>query len=143
MSGFFGQILQGVMGGGQQGQGSPVMAILQQVLAVRDGDNQGIPAIISKFEAAGLGQHVQSWVGTGQNAPVSADQIGQVFSPQQIEGWAQQAGTTPEALKGILAEALPHTIDHATPDGQVPDQTPDLASLLGRFFGGTGTPRSS
>jgi uncharacterized protein YidB (DUF937 family) len=144
MSGFFGQILQGVLGGGQQGQASPISGILQQVLAVRDGDNQGVAAIISKFESAGLGQHVQSWVGTGENAAVSADQVGQVFSPEQIEGWAQQAGTTPDALRGVLAEALPHVIDHATPGGQVPDQMPDLSGLISRFLGGGGatTPRA-
>jgi uncharacterized protein YidB (DUF937 family) len=143
MSGFLGQILQGVLGGGQQGQGSSIGAILQQVLAVRDGDNQGIGAIISKFEAAGLGQYVQSWVGTGANAPVTADQIGQAFSPQQIEGWAQQAGTTPDALRGVLAEALPHVVDHATPGGAVPDQAPDLSGLIGQLFGGAGGARPS
>lgn len=145
MSGFFGQILQGVLGGGQQGQGSPIAGILQQVLAMKDGDNQGVAAIISKFQAAGLGDHVQSWVGTGQNAPISGDQIGQAFSSEQIEGWAQQAGTTPDAMRNVLAEALPHVVDHATPGGEVPDQTqmPDLSGLIGRLLGGAGTPRPS
>lgn len=136
MSGLFGQILQGVFSGGQQGQASSISGILQQVLAVKDGDKEGVAAIISKFQTAGLGQHVQSWVGTDENAPVSADQIGQVFSQEQLEGWAQKAGTTPDALRGVLAEALPHVIDHATPDGQVPAQMPDLSSLLGRLLGG-------
>ncbi|MDR3532900.1 MAG: YidB family protein [Rhodopila sp.] len=136
MSGLFGQILQGVFSGGQQGQASSISGILQQVLAVKDGDKEGVAAIISKFQTAGLGQHVQSWVGTGENTPVSAEQIGQVFSQEQLEGWAQKAGTTPDALRGVLAEALPHVIDHATPDGQVPAQMPDLSSLLGRLLGG-------
>ncbi|HEX3575974.1 MAG TPA: YidB family protein [Rhodopila sp.] len=142
MSGFLGQILQGIMGSGQQGQASPFAGILQQVLSVRDGDNQGVAAIVSKFQSAGLGQYVQSWVGTGQNVPVSADQVGQVFSPEQIDGWAKQAGTTPDALRGVLAEALPHVIDHVTPGGTVPDQTPDLSGLVGRLFGGTPTTRT-
>ena len=141
MSGFLGQILQGVMGGGQSAGASPIAAILQQVLAVRDGDNQGVAAIISKFESAGLGQHVQSWVGTGQNVPVTAEQIGQAFTPEELSGWAQQAGTTPDALRGSLAEALPHVIDHATPGGAVPDQAPDLSGLVGRLLGSFGTPR--
>lgn len=143
MSGFLGQILQGVLGsGGQQGQGSPIAGILQQVLAVKDGDKEGVAAIISKFQSAGLGPAVQSWVGTGQNAPVSSDQIGKVFSQQQIDGWAQQAGTSPDAIRGVLAEALPHVVDHATPGGAVPAQTPDLSGLLGQLFGGTGASRT-
>ena len=139
MSGFFGQILQGVMGGSQQGQASPIAAILQQVLSVQDGDKQGVAAIISKFQSAGLGQHVQSWVGTGENVPISADQVGQAFSPEQIEGWAKEAGTTPDALKEVLAQALPHVVDHLTPGGAVPSETPqmpDLSGLLGRLMGG-------
>lgn len=139
MSGFFGQILQGVMGGGQPGQASPISGILQQVLAMKDGDNQGVAAIISKFQAAGLGQHVQSWVGSGENTPVSGDQVAQVFSAEQVEGWAQHAGTTPEALRDVLAQALPHMVDHLTPGGTVPagtSQMPDLSGLLARFMGG-------
>jgi uncharacterized protein YidB (DUF937 family) len=138
MSGFLGQILQGVLGGGQPGQTSPISGILQQVLAVRDGDNQGVAAIVSKFQAAGLGQHVQSWVGTGENVPVSADQVGQVFSGEQIQGWAQRAGTTPDAMREVLAQALPHVVDHLTPAGQVPAQSqmPDLSGLVSRLLGG-------
>lgn len=59
MSGILGQMLQGVLGGGQQGQASPITAILQQVLTMKDGNNQGVAAVISKFQNAGLGQAVQ------------------------------------------------------------------------------------
>jgi uncharacterized protein YidB (DUF937 family) len=141
MSGILGQILQGVMGGGQQGQNSPLAGILQQVMAVRDGDKQGVEAIVAKFQQAGLGQAVQSWVGTGQNASVSSDQIGSVFSQQQLDGWAQQAGTTPDAIRRVLAEALPHVVDHATPGGAVPSQTPDLSGIFGQLFGGAARTR--
>jgi len=145
MSGILGQMLQGVLGGGQQGQASPISAILQQVLTMQDGDKQGVAAVISKFQNAGLGQAVQSWVGTGNNAPISGDQVGQAFSPEQINGWAQQAGTTPDAMRDVLAQAVPHMVDHLTPGGQVPaqTQTPDLAGLLGRLLGGTGGTRSA
>lgn len=144
MSGFFGQILQGVLGGGQQqGQASVLNTILQQVLSVREGDQQGIPAIIAKFQNAGLGNHVQSWIGTGPNAPVSPQQVGSVFSMQQIMEWAQQFGITPEVLQNLLAQGLPQVIDHLTPQGQVPSQPPeagDLAGVLGRILGGSSRP---
>jgi uncharacterized protein YidB (DUF937 family) len=143
MSGLFGQILQGVLGGGQQEQASPISGILQQVLTVTDGNNQGVAAIISKFEAAGLGQHVQSWVGSGDNLPVSGDQVAQAFDPQQIEDWAKQSGTTPDAMREVLAQALPHMVDHLTPGGEVPaqTQTPDLSGLIGRLLGAAGGAR--
>ncbi len=66
MSGFVGQILQGVLGGGGQAQSSSILnGVLQQVLAVKDGDKEGVAAIIQKFQNAGLGTYVQSWVGSG------------------------------------------------------------------------------
>lgn len=139
MSGFFGQIMEGVLGGNQKG--APMAAILEQVMSVRDGDKQGVTAIVSKFQSAGLGGLAQSWIGSGQNAPISGDHIGQVFSPEQLDGWAQQAGTTPEALSGILAQALPHLVDHATPNGEVPDQPTNIVGLIGRLLGSSGPMR--
>ena len=133
MSGMLGQLLGGLMGGGQPGQQPPLVGILQQVLAAKDSNgNSGVAAIVSKFQGAGLGSQVQSWVGTGSNQAVSPDHVGQVFAPEQIDAWANQAGTTPDAIRQVLAEALPHVVDHMTPGGQVPPttQTADLSGLL-------------
>jgi uncharacterized protein YidB (DUF937 family) len=137
MSGMLGQLLGGLLGGGQPGQPgqpaqqSPIMGILQQVLASGgQGGAGGVSAVVSRFEAAGLGQQAQSWVGTGANQPVTPDQVGQAFSPEQINGWASQAGTTPDAMRQVLAEALPHAVDHLTPGGQPPAQTADISGML-------------
>jgi uncharacterized protein YidB (DUF937 family) len=137
MSGMLGQLLGGLLGGGQSGQPgqpaqqSPLIGILQQVLAGGgQGSAGGVSAVVSKFEAAGMGTQAQSWVGTGANHPVTADQVGQVFTPDQISGWASQAGTTPDAMRQVLAEALPHTVDHLTPGGQPPAQTADISGML-------------
>jgi len=140
MSGFFGQILQGVFGGGQQGQASVLNTIVQQVLSVREGDKEGIPAILEKFQNAGLDKHVQSWIGTGANAP---EQVGSVFSLQQIMDWAAQIGVTPETLQTLLAQGLPQVVDRLTPQGQMPNQLPqanDITNLLGQLFGGGAGP---
>jgi uncharacterized protein YidB (DUF937 family) len=134
MSGLLGQILGNVMGGQQPGQSSAVVGVLQQVIA----QNGGVAGIAAKFQSSGLGSAVQSWIGTGANQPVNQDQIGQVFSAQQIAGWASQAGTTPDKLRAVLAEALPQAVDHLTPGGQVPPAgaaAPDLASLVTKFLG--------
>jgi uncharacterized protein YidB (DUF937 family) len=65
--------------------------------------------------------------------PISADHIGQVFSPEEIDGWAAQAGTTPDK-RSVLAEALPHAVNHLTPDGQPPEMS-SIPSLLSAFLG--------
>jgi uncharacterized protein YidB (DUF937 family) len=134
MSGFLGQMLGSIMGGQQGGRPTAIASILQQVLASNGG---GVASLVSRFQGAGLGAQAQSWVSEGDNMPVSAEQIGQVFSPEQLQGWASQAGTTPDKLQAVLAEALPHAVNHVTPAGHVPEANamPDLSSLMGRFFG--------
>jgi uncharacterized protein YidB (DUF937 family) len=134
MSGFLGQMLGSIIGGQQGGQPTAITGILQQLLA---SDGGGVASLVSRFQAAGLGTQAQSWVAEGDNMPVSAGQIGQVFSPEQLQGWANQAGTTPDKLQAVLAEALPQAVNHVTPGGQVPEANamPDLSSLMSRLFG--------
>ncbi len=130
MSGIFGQLLGGLLGGGGQGQ-SPLAGVLQQILAQQG----GVGGLVSRFERAGLGTQANSWVGTGPNQPVTPDQVGQVFTPDQIGAWAAQAGTTPDAMRQVLAEALPHTVDHLTPGGQAPAPGADIAGMLQGLLG--------
>jgi uncharacterized protein YidB (DUF937 family) len=144
MSGILGSILGGLLGGGQSGQPSPIAGILEQILAVKtDAQGGAIGALVSRFQAAGLGEQAQSWVRAGDNLPVSTEQISKVFSPEQIGAWAQQAGTTPEALQGVLAQALPHVVDQATPNGQLPTAAPDLSAILNKLLTGLSPPRQA
>jgi uncharacterized protein YidB (DUF937 family) len=78
----------------------------------------------------------------GDRVPIASNQIDQVFSPEEISGWASQLGVDPEKMRGVLAEAMPQVVDHLTPNGQVPpaNQTPDLSSLVQRFLGSGSIP---
>ena len=144
MSGMLGQILGGLLGGGQQGQQSPLVGILEQVLATKDANgNTGVAAIVSRFQAAGATQQAQSWVGTGSNQPVSPDQVSEAFGSDKIEAWAQQAGTTPEAMRQVLSEAVPHVVDHMTPGGQVPTPSANLTGILQGLLGNLGGTRQT
>jgi uncharacterized protein YidB (DUF937 family) len=135
-----GQIIGGLMGGGQQGaQPSAIAGILQQIMMGGGaGGSGGIGALVSRFEAVGLGQHAQSWVSTGPNLPVSPDQLSTIFSREEIQGWAQQAGTNPETMLKILSEALPRAVDHVTPEGQVPAQNANIGGMLANLLGSQG-----
>jgi uncharacterized protein YidB (DUF937 family) len=144
MSGMLGQILGGLLGSGQQGQQSPLVGILEQVLATKDNNgNTGVAAILSRFQTAGAGQQAQSWVGTGSNQPVSTDQVSEAFGQDQIESWANQAGTTPDAMRQVLSEAVPHMVDHLTPQGQVPTPSANLTGILQGLLGNLGGPRQT
>jgi uncharacterized protein YidB (DUF937 family) len=144
MSGLLGQLGGNILAGGQSGgQPTAISGIIQQIVAGSSGGNSGVAALVSKFQAAGLGSNVQSWVSSGQNQPVSADQLTKVFSPDEIQNWASQAGTSPNAILQVLSEALPKAVDHVTPGGQVPPQTADINGMLRQFMQAHGLPTNA
>ena len=105
MSEFLGQALGGLPG------------LLTQIVGAAQGAaGGGLPAFLAQLENAGLGEHVASWTGHGEKLPVTPEQLEPVFPREQLEAWAKEANTTPEALLKVLAEALPHAVHHATPD---------------------------
>eukprot|EP01037_Dinobryon_pediforme_P016072 gene16071-16244_t len=126
----------GLMGGGGLAQALP--GILTQLVGNAQGAaGGGLPGLLAQFENAGLGQQVASWVGPGENLPIAAEHILQAIPPETLDGWAAKVGVSHEQLATVLAQVLPHAVDHATPDGTVPPEgapAPDLAGLLGRFL---------
>jgi uncharacterized protein YidB (DUF937 family) len=87
----------------------------------------GIGGLAAAFQQNGLGHLVTSWIGTGANLPVSAEQIQQVLGNDQVQEIAQKAGIAPEAASAHIAEVLPDIVDKLTPAGAVPEGS-DLMS---------------
>ena len=133
MSGFLRTLLGDSNQAGPE-QSTAIADVLQQVLSQNGG---GVATLISRFTDAGLGDHVQSWV-SGNQQSITPDHVDRVFTQDEIANWASQAGTDPDKMRNVLAEALPHIVDHATPNGEIPapNATPDLSSLVRRFMGG-------
>ena len=115
-------LLDSVLGSflGNNPGASPLQSVLGSVLGGGGGQQPGVGGLVSRFEQAGLGQVVGSWVGNGQNQPVSPGQLQQVFGNDQVQHWAQQSGLPVGTMLGQLAQFLPQLVDHATPGGQIP-----------------------
>lgn len=99
----------------------------------------GLGALLKQFQSAGLSQQASSWVGTGENQPISADDIGKVFGSGALAQIAQQAGVSHGEASSGLAALLPQIIDQLTPDGQVPQGEQlqaGLSDLLQKFARG-------
>jgi uncharacterized protein YidB (DUF937 family) len=77
----------------------------------------GIQGIISQLEQQGFGGTVRSWVGTGANQPITADQIHQAFGSDTVKQLAAKMGMSPEDLAAKLSQVLPQAIDKLTPGG--------------------------
>lgn len=80
----------------------------------------GIQGLVQQFTSKGFGNIISSWIGTGENLPISAEQIQSVFGAEQLKGIAEKAGVTPEIATTGLAQTLPQIIDRLTPKGEIP-----------------------
>ena len=121
LDGLLGGLMGGTTSGAQQAQ-SPLLMMALQLIQ----QNGGLPGIISKLQSGGLAQQVGSWVGTGQNMPVSGSQLQEVLGSGSIGEIAQQLGMSHGDASSNLAQMLPQIIDHLTPTGQLPDNHGDL-----------------
>lgn len=136
----------GAVGGGSAGAApggtGTNAAIVTQVLAMlrgQGGATNGLSGLLQAFEAGGLGHLFQSWVGTGQNLPVSPDQIQNVLGNSGLlQRIAQATGMQPGDVAQHLSTVLPQIVDHLTPNGQIHpgDATSALEGLAQRFLHG-------
>jgi uncharacterized protein YidB (DUF937 family) len=125
LDGILGSMMGGTAGSGQQTQGaSPLVLMALQMLQ----QNGGIQGILAKMQQGGMGAQAQSWIGTGQNMPISADALSQIFGHGQLGQLAQQCGIPVDQVAGGLAQALPNVVDQMTPNGQIPEDHNDLVA---------------
>ena len=120
------EAMLGKLGGEQGGMAQIAMDLFNQ--------NGGLSGILDKFKQGGLGETAASWVGKGENLPVSADQISSVLGSGAIAEMAAKFGIDPATLSAQIAEHLPTVVDKMTPNGEVEaDSGNILSSVLGMF----------
>jgi uncharacterized protein YidB (DUF937 family) len=84
------------------------------------GMSKGLGGLVDMFNQRGLGDVVGSWISTGKNLPISAEQIQAVLGSAQIKALATKAGIDPARAGEVIAQILPQLVDRATPNGQMP-----------------------
>ena len=113
-------VMAGVLGtGGRSQQHAGAMGMLLDY--INSPQVGGISGLQEMFEQKGLGGIVSSWIGTGQNLPISADQLQNVLHSGVLQNIAAKTGMDTGQLSSILSQMLPHVVDKLTPNGQVPD----------------------
>jgi uncharacterized protein YidB (DUF937 family) len=95
--------------------------LLESVIGmITDPNSGGLSGLIEKISAGGLADQVASWVSTGKNLPISAEQIKEVLGSSFVQGLAEKVGIDVNDVAGSLSSLLPQIIDKLTPDGEVP-----------------------
>ncbi|MFI5102495.1 MAG: YidB family protein [Terriglobales bacterium] len=114
------QALGNVLGGSS----NPLASGLLQMIQNQPGGLQGL---VQSFHDKGMGGLVSSWVGSGANSPISADQVHQALGSDQVKALAAEAGISPDTAGSAIAQLLPGLVDKLTPNGSVPDHSNVLA----------------
>ncbi len=134
----------GALGGGAQAGGggqSALLNIVMGMLANRSGGQQGgvdmgggLGDLMAKFQQGGMGDVMSSWIGSGQNMPISGDQLSNVLGSDMVGKIASQLGISHGEAAGQLSQVLPQVVDKLTPNGQMPEGgLGDIGAILGRF----------
>lgn len=137
--GGLGGLLGGLLGGQQGGSGNlgALLPVITSMLG-NDGQQGGLGGLMGKFNQAGLGDVIGSWVSKGENLPINAEQLSQVLGSGAIGDIAAKLGVDQGAAGGMLAQVLPGLIDQLTPDGQAPEGglggASDLMGILGKML---------
>jgi uncharacterized protein YidB (DUF937 family) len=117
-----------------------LLAAVASLLSTRDtsvGGSGGLGGLIGAFQKGGLGDVMSSWISTGPNPPITADQLGKVLGHDVLGQFAAKAGVPHAQAGGLLASLLPTIVDQLTPQGTVPE-TSALESALGGLLSGLG-----
>jgi len=125
--GLFDQLLGGIVG--QLGTGQQKNSLMDLATSVIQNQPGGLNGLLQQFKSAGLGEHADSWVGTGANKPVSGDQVASALGSTNLAAMAQKLGINSQTVSAGLAALLPVVIDHLTPKGQV-EQGTDMNAAL-------------
>jgi uncharacterized protein YidB (DUF937 family) len=116
----------------------PRTRLMQAALALLadNGQTGGLRGLVERFEEAGLGNVVQSWIGTGENVPITTEQLHQVLGEGQIAQVAEETGMDEHQAAQELSETLPKLVDTVTPAGHIPaGGLGNMSALLDHFIG--------
>jgi uncharacterized protein YidB (DUF937 family) len=120
----------------EQGQGNLLESIGSLLNNPQTG---GLGGLVQSFKDNGLENIVSSWVGTGNNLPISSEQIKSVLGSERVQLVASKLGIDPDVASQHLAEYLPKVIDKLTPEGSLPASqdivSKGLGMLKGSLFG--------
>lgn len=133
-AGGLGDLLGGLAGGGGKpgagglpgGMGGLLGSLLPVIGGMLAGG--GLQKVISGFQANGLSAQTDSWVGTGENEPISGADVRQAVGDAELTKIAAQLGVSEDEAADAVAQVLPTVIDTVSPEGHLaPDSELDAA----------------
>jgi uncharacterized protein YidB (DUF937 family) len=117
-----GNVLGAALGGG-----NPVQGMLMNMLSAPQPSADpnappatGLTMLMEKFEAAGAGSVMQSWISTEANQMITPEHLQSILGATHLDDMATRFGMDSNTLASLLAQHLPTVVDQMTPHGTVP-----------------------
>jgi uncharacterized protein YidB (DUF937 family) len=107
-----GGVLKGALG---QVEAAALPTLINTVLAQTQ--YHDLTGLVAALEKGGLGPQVQSWLGSGANVPITADQLKAVIGNKEVQDFARHFGLPVDETLKVLAQFLPEIVDKASPNG--------------------------
>lgn len=128
------QLLMSKIGNNQADPGA-VQNMLGSLLGA--GDSLDITGLLGNLQSGGMGDIVQSWLGDGDNAPISADQVKNVVDESKLSQLASMLQTDEKSVLSGLQDAVPQMVDNASSGGNLLESIGGIsgtANLAKGFF---------
>ena len=121
------ELLMSKVGSGGQTDLGAVQAALSSLIG--QGDSLDIAGLVSGMQSGGLGEIAQSWLGDGDNSPISTDQIKNVIEENKLSQLASVTGTDENSILSGLQEVIPQMVDKSSKGGSLLDSIGGLGGV--------------
>ena len=89
---------------------NPELAAVQSLIQ----KHGGVDGLVRQFEKQGLGSVIRSWVGKGENQPISSDQLYRALGYETLQKLGAELGLAPGEVAAKLSVVLPKAVDKMT-----------------------------
>jgi len=114
--------------GAGSGMGGALLGGLVMIALQMLQRNGGLGGVVGRMKEQGYGREADSWVGTGENVPISADVLSQILGRDVIDQSARAMGISPDEAAGGLAQVFPEIVNEITPNGRVDPGSDDIVA---------------
>ena len=84
----------------------------------------GLQGMLKELSQSGYGKQVNSWLGRGENEPITTDDLRNVLNSAQTREIANRLGIPADQVLDVLSKLLPQAVDKQSPNGQLHPPAP-------------------
>lgn len=93
--------------------------IMDALSGLTSGEGLDIGGIAEKLKSGGLGDQVSSWLGDGENQPVSAEELTSALGEDKMGEMASKLGVESGEAASTLSELMPSMMDKMSEGGNL------------------------